>query len=198
MTKRPKASDHFATEDGPEMRSGRAPLHKFVPYPNNPRTHPPAEIVLLAEILKNRGADQNIVVDEDWVILKGHGRLEAAKVAGMLDFPYVQRLGLTEAEKLAIRIEDNAVPLLAGWDRELIAGEIATLKSQGYELSMLGFGDAQLVQFTTTPGPPDEFPSVGENIETKHQCPKCGYRWSGSSAPTEKKVAAPRKRKGKK
>lgn len=181
--KRTAAADAFAVEEGPQMRSGRAPLHKFQPYPQNARTHPPAEIALLAHILRTRGADQSIVVDEDWIILKGHGRLEAAYVAKMDDFPYVQRLGLSEADKTAIRIEDNAVPLLAGWDRELVAGEIASLKTAGYDLSLLGFGDAQLVQFTTTPGPPGQFPAVGENIETEFCCPNCNFAWSGAAKP---------------
>lgn len=29
--------------------------------------------------------------------------------------------------------------------------------------------------------PPSKFAEFGEDIETEHQCPKCSYRWSGSS-----------------
>lgn len=129
------------------MKSGRAPLSKFKPYPQNARTHPKEEIDLLSKVIKERGADQPIVVDEDWLILKGHGRLEAAKLAGLADFPYVQRFGLSEADKKAIRIEDNSLPLLAGWNKELLAGELATLQVDGYDLKLLGFPDAQLVTF---------------------------------------------------
>ena len=28
-----------------------------------------------------------------------------------------------------------------------------------------------------------DFPTMDENIQTDHECPKCGYKWSGSSAP---------------
>jgi hypothetical protein len=31
--------------------------------------------------------------------------------------------------------------------------------------------------------PPDEFPEYDENIPVDHQCPRCGYIWSGSSHP---------------
>jgi hypothetical protein len=31
------------------------------------------------------------------------------------------------------------------------------------------------------PQPPAEFTSFDENIETQHQCPKCGYEWSGKT-----------------
>ena len=174
--------DPFVTDDGPKMRSGRAPLSRFVPYPNNPRIHPPAEITILTSLLKKRGADQPIVVDENWVILKGHGRQQAALAAGLEDFPFVQRLDLSEEEKIAIRIEDNSVPLLAAWDRELIRVEIGALKLAGYEMPLLGFGETQLVQFMTTPGPPGSFQVFGEDIETEFCCPKCGYAWSGNAA----------------
>lgn len=29
--------------------------------------------------------------------------------------------------------------------------------------------------------PPEEFPSFGEDIETQHECPRCGYAWSGKA-----------------
>lgn len=27
--------------------------------------------------------------------------------------------------------------------------------------------------------PPEDFAEYGENIQTEHSCPKCGYKWSG-------------------
>ncbi len=171
------------------------PLAKIVPHPRNARTHPPAQVTLLAALLKRWGADQPIVVDEDGVILKGHGRRLAALEAGMKTFPVVQRFGLPEAEKEAMRIADNQVALLAGWDNALVASSVATLKLAGYPLDILGFGDAQLVQFTTTPGPPSQFPEFGENIKTEHECPQCHYRWSGSSASPAPAPETPAKEK---
>lgn len=179
--------DPYESEDGPKMKSGRAALAKFVPCPTNPRTHPTAEIALLAELIKRRGPDQPIVVDEDWIILKGHGRRAAAVIAGLDEFPYVQRFGLSEADKRAIRIEDNQVALLAGWDTELIRSEIRLLSDSGYNVSLLGFGETQLVEFTTLPSPPTEFKAYGEDIPTDCECPKCGFKWSSGKAPGDKK-----------
>jgi len=31
---------------------------------------------------------------------------------------------------------------------------------------------------TAAPPSPDEFPEMDEDIDTKHECPKCGYEWS--------------------
>ena len=35
--------------------------------------------------------------------------------------------------------------------------------------------------FFDNPDPPDEFPEFDDDIKTEHQCPKCGYEWSGDS-----------------
>lgn len=171
------------------------PLSKIKRYPNNPRTHPPAQIALLAQLFLKFGPDQPIVVDEDRVILKGHGRLDGAHLANMGSFPVVQRFGLSEADKIAMRIGDNQVALLSGWDATLVQSEIAQLKLDGYPLDLLGFGDAQLVSFTTTPGPPAEFQQFGEDIATEHECPKCHYRWSGKPTPESDGDRQPARRK---
>jgi hypothetical protein len=99
-----------------EMRAIARPLASVKPYPRNTRTHPPAQIELLASLLRKFGPDQPIVVDEGGVILKGHGREEAARTAGMASFPVVERRGLSEEDKAALRIADNQVALLSGWD----------------------------------------------------------------------------------
>lgn len=173
-------TDPFAAAGAPKMKSGRAPLKKFKPHPSNPRVHPEAELEMLAAVIKLRGADQPIVVDEKWNILKGHGRLEAARRAGLADFPFVQRFGLSESDKLAIRIEDNSIPLLAGWDKKLLAADLTLLKTEGYDMKLLGFGDAQLVTFMTAPTAPEAFEVLDETtVKTDFCCPKCGHKWSG-------------------
>ena len=83
-------------------------------YPNNPKKHPPEQISFLADVLKKWGPDQPIVVDEDGIIIKGHGRKIAAAAAGLKAFPVVQRDGLSEEDKRAIRIADNQAALLGG------------------------------------------------------------------------------------
>lgn len=178
--------------------SKRWPLDKVKPYSHNPRTHPPAQIKLLAQLLERFGPDQDIVVDEHGVILKGHGRRLAAIEAGMKDFPVTQRSGLSEEDKSAIRIADNQVALLSGWDSELVRFEIERLKRSDYPIELLGFGEAQLVQFTTTPQAPGSFAEFGEDIKTDHQCPKCGFLWSGSTKPIAVEAIEPVKKPAKK
>ena len=113
------------------------PLRKIIPYPGNPRNHPPEQITLLATLLKKHGPDQPIVVDEAGVILKGHGRLTASLEAGLADFPVIQRFGLPDIEKRAMRISDNAIALLSGWAPDLMRVELNGLALAGYDMPLL-------------------------------------------------------------
>jgi DNA modification methylase len=144
--------------------SERWPLDRIKEYPNNPKTHPPEQIALLAQLLIKYGPDQDIVVDEKGIILKGHGRKLAARQAELLDFPVTQRIGLTEEDKIAIRIADNQLPLLGGWDNELVQLEIGRLNMGNYPIDLLGFSAKQLSGFAelaaAAPTNPESIPAA--------------------------------------
>jgi ParB-like chromosome segregation protein Spo0J len=123
-------------------------LTKIIPYDRNPRTHSPEQISLLANLMRKYGVDQPIVVDEKGVILKGHGRRLAAIRAGLISYPVVVQRGLKENDKRALRIADNQVALLSGWDDELIKMEVGELKLGGFEMPLLGFSDAQMTRLS--------------------------------------------------
>jgi hypothetical protein len=178
-----KAEDWSTPKNWPATKIEMRPLSWIREYPGNPRTHPPAQIELLASSMREDGVTAPILVDEGGVILAGHGRRLAALQNGYMEYPVVVARGWSEEKKRAVRIKDNAFALMSGWDQELLRAEIGLLKVDGYELKLLGFGDAQLVNFMTTPGPPGQFPEFGENIPTQFCCPKCAYRWSGNPNP---------------
>jgi ParB-like nuclease family protein len=117
------------------------PLERIRPYPKNARTHPPAQIAMLAALIKKFGPDQPIVVDEKFVILKGHGRRLASLEAGLSEFPVVVQADLSETDKAAMRISDNQSALLSGWDIALLRDNAAELKAAGYDMPLLGFGE---------------------------------------------------------
>lgn len=191
MTKKEAAAAARKSWPGAEVW----PIERIKPYPNNPRTHPPAQVDLLSKLLTKHGPDQPIVVDEDGVILKGHGRRLAAINAGMKTFPVFVRAGMSDEDKIALRIGDNQVALLSGWDTGLIKLELETLKEADYEIDLLGFGDMQLVNFLAGgPAPPAEFGVHDERtMPTEFCCPKCSYRWSGNPLAGAEKPPEPTK-----
>lgn len=129
-------------------------LSKIKPYPNNPRTHPTEQITLLASLMKQHGIDQPIVVDEEGVIIKGHGRRLAAIEAGFKHFPVIQHTGLSEEDKRAIRIADNQIALLSGWETSLLRVELTDLSQAGYEMPLLGFSDKTIADYLPKPEDP--------------------------------------------
>ena len=62
-------------------------IGKLIPYINNARTHSPEQITKLRSSLREFGFINPILVDKDYNILAGHGRLAAAKEEGLSKIP---------------------------------------------------------------------------------------------------------------
>ena len=121
-----------------------APVDKFIPYANNARTHSKEQINKLRSIYRGIGYGDPVEVDENFTILSGHGRVEAAKAEGMKELPYVMLTGMTEAEKKAYILAVNRSALDAGWDEELLAVEIEALQEMGMDPLLSGFDEKEL------------------------------------------------------
>jgi DNA modification methylase len=119
-------------------------VDKLVPYQNNARTHSPEQINKLRSSLREFGFINPIIIDKDYGIIAGHGRLLAAKEEGMTEVPCVFADHLTEAQKKAYIIADNRMALDAGWDEELLRVEIEALQAEAFDLALTGFDEKEL------------------------------------------------------
>ena len=99
----------------------------LTPYAENARTHPESQIKALAEGLQEFGFNNPMLVDADLGIIGGHGRLEAAKLAGLKTVPVVVLDHLTPEQVRAYRLADNQLALMGGWDDDLLAAELDAL-----------------------------------------------------------------------
>lgn len=124
-------------------------LSDLKPYPNNPRTHSPEQVAQIAASMREFGFTQPMIIDEDNMILAGHGRAMASQNLGLADVPVIVRAGLSPAQKRAIVIADNQIAANAGWDDSLLKIEIAELKRLDFDLNLLGFPDLKLVEFVS-------------------------------------------------
>ena len=68
------------------------------------------------------------MVDEEGVLIAGHGRLRAARELGMDRVPTIELVGLTAVQKKALRIADNKIALNAGWDLEILKLELSDIE----------------------------------------------------------------------
>jgi len=119
-------------------------ITKLVPYVNNARTHSPEQIMKLRSSLREFGFINPVIIDKDYGIIAGHGRVMAAKEEGIAEVPCVFAEHLTEAQKRAYILADNRLALNAGWDAEMLSVEIADLQASDFDVSLLGFDDAEL------------------------------------------------------
>ena len=119
-------------------------LDKLVPYANNARTHSPEQIGKLRSSLREFGFINPVIIDRDFGIIAGHGRVLAAREEGITEVPCVFVDHLSEAQKKAYIIADNRMALDAGWDEELLRVEIEALQAEAFDISLTGFGDDEI------------------------------------------------------
>ena len=120
------------------------PLSKLVPYINNARTHSPEQITKLRSSLREFGFVNPVIIDRDYGIIAGHGRVMAAKEEGIEEVPCVFVDYLTEAQKKAYIIADNRFAQDAGWDEELLRIEIEALQGMDFDVGLTGFNDDEI------------------------------------------------------
>lgn len=157
------------------------PIGKPIPYGRNPRRISEDAIAKVAGSIKEFGWRQPIVVDDQGVIVVGHTRLLAARKLGLDEVPVHVATDLTANQIKAYRLADNRVGEESAWNDSLLKLELADLRDMGEDLQVIGFDDNQLEAFLAERDDeaPEDFEEFGEDMETEHQCPSCGYRFSG-------------------
>lgn len=120
------------------------PLEKLVPYINNARTHSPEQIKKLRSSLREFGFINPVIIDRDYGVIAGHGRILAAKEENMKEVPCVFADHLNEAQKKAYIIADNRMAMDAGWDEELLRIEIESLQAESFDIGLTGFDEKEI------------------------------------------------------
>ncbi len=137
---------------------------ELIPFARNSRTHSDEQVAQIAASIREFGWTNPILIDGDNGIIAGHGRLAAARKLGLNDVPVIVLDHLTDAQKRALVIADNKLALNAGWDNDLLSSEIEGLGEDGFDLSLLGFNEAELEALLAkkTEGltDPDDVPEV--------------------------------------
>ena len=96
-------------------------IEKVVPNPRNPNKHSEKQIALLSKIIAAQGWRAPITVStRSGFIVRGHGRLLAARKLGLAEVPVDYQAYETEAAEWADLIADNRLSELSETD-ELLA-----------------------------------------------------------------------------
>lgn len=123
------------------METQTASTASLIPYERNNRQHSQQQVDRIANSIAEFGFNQPIVVDENNIVLVGHGRLDAAKKLGLAEVPIVRKAGLTETQKKAYRILDNKLQNDSTWDAESLNLELAALEDADFDLAAWGLDE---------------------------------------------------------
>lgn len=148
------------------------PLQKLVENPNNPNTHPKKQLDFLVKIILVNGWRSPIVVSKrSGFIVKGHGRYQAAKLAGWLEVPVDIQDYANEAEEWADMIADNKIAELSINDNLKLKSLMTDLNGK-IDVGSLGMTEEEFGNILK-----ENKEAVTERLkkETSIACPNCNH-----------------------
>lgn len=178
-----------------QFESKRMNLADVDPAAYNPRRISDDELEGLRESLKTFGLVQQLIVnkrtvDKGWpkgsrpTLVGGHQRMKVLELEGEAEAYFIQ-VDLNAGDEKALNVTLNNPEIQGRFDGESLAQllkEIEEEKGREY-YERLRMDEVEVFIPNVDAEPPAEFQDFDdESIETDHQCPKCGYEWSGASS----------------
>ena len=152
----------------------RVDVDQLIPYINNAKQHPEEQVLKIASSIREFGFVNPVLIDKDFNVIAGHGRILAAKKLGLMEVPCVFVEGLTDAQRKAYILADNRLGELGDWDMDLVTSELEMLIDNDFDIDLTGF--VLLEEQEETEITEDEPP---EEVETR--C-KLGDLWQVGGA----------------
>ena len=123
----------------------------LIPYARNSRTHDKDQVSQIVASIKEFGFTNPVLIDDEGLIIAGHGRVQAAQKLNLKTVPTICLDYLTEAQKKAYVIADNRLALNAGWDFDMLKVELNDLNDLDFDVSLLGFDDKEINDILADP-----------------------------------------------
>lgn len=152
-------------------------LNDLKPHPSNRNKHPADQINRLSKLIKYNGIRHPIIVSKrSGFIVAGHGRLAAARLLELDNFPVeYQDFDSDEAEYSFLQ-SDNAIALWAELDLETIQKDVLYFKDS-FDVDWLGFKDFKLNFGDSSNDEKEEKERSDPESEFEHECPSCGFQF---------------------
>jgi DNA modification methylase len=116
----------------------------IIPYENNAKKHPEYQIEQIIRSIEEFGFNDPIAIDENNVVIEGHGRLMAVKKLKYKEIQCIRLEHLSPEQKKAYIIAHNKLTMNTGFDLETLAKEMRELDVQNFDLDVLGFDSDEL------------------------------------------------------
>ena len=119
------------------MKIEKISIDKIKPYENNAKLHPPEQIEQIKKSIQDFGNNDPIAVDENSVIIEGHGRYQALKELGFKEIEVIRLTHLNEQQKKAYILAHNKLTMNTGFDFNMLSLELDSIDD--FDMSDFGF-----------------------------------------------------------
>ena len=158
------------------MKIEKISIDKIKPYENNAKLHPPEQIEQIKKSIQDFGNNDPIAVDENSVIIEGHGRYQALKELGFKEIEVIRLTHLNEQQKKAYILAHNKLTMNTGFDFNMLSLELDSIDD--FDMSDFGFE----IDFEKENQRISENKEIDTNEfndeEFDFECPRCGFRWN--------------------
>ena len=114
------------------------------PFERNAKEHPKEQIEQIKKSITEFGMNDPIALDENNVIIEGHGRLLALKELRHETVPCIRLTHMSDEQKRAYILAHNKLTMNTGFDAGMLALEFADLKDLGFDLDLTGFDGKEI------------------------------------------------------
>jgi len=146
------------------MKIEKMKVKDLIPYENNAKLHPKEQIEQIVKSIKEFGFNDPIAIDENNVIIEGHGRLLAIKQMKYKECEVIKLTHLTAQQKKAYILAHNKLTLNSDFDLEMLEIELCDID----EIDMSDFGfDLDFMDDNEGLTDEDDIPEVQEEPTAK-------------------------------
>lgn len=121
------------------MKIEKLKLSEITPYINNAKEHPQEQIDQIKGSIKEFGFNDPIAIDENNVIIEGHGRYIALQQLGAEEVEVIKLDHLSEIQKKQYIIAHNKLTMNTGFNLEKLKLELKEIEINEKDLSLTGF-----------------------------------------------------------
>ena len=119
------------------MKIELLPVSSLKPYENNAKIHTHEQVEQIMRSIQEFGFNDPIAVDENGMIIEGHGRLLAVKELGWKEVECIRLDGLSEDQKKAYIHIHNQLTMNTGFDMDVLEAELKSI--EGIDMAFFGF-----------------------------------------------------------
>lgn len=115
-------------------------IKELKPYKKNAKKHPKEQVERIANSIKEFGFFEHraVAIDREDNVIEGHGRILAAKKAGLTQVPTICLDDMTEEQIKAWRLIENKTAE-SSYDEAMISKEIEELLQSDIDMEAFGF-----------------------------------------------------------